>query len=60
MKPIKYTDSLRYPHGYKRAAETDITRTFARARAANEAKRKEQEENAAEATAKVRAMKGAK
>lgn len=30
MKQPKYTDLLRYPHGYKPANQTDIKETFAR------------------------------
>ena len=30
MKPPKYTDSHKYPNGYRKAAETDISKTFAR------------------------------
>jgi hypothetical protein len=33
MKP-RYTDRHKYPHGYTRASETDIRKTFARARTA--------------------------
>jgi hypothetical protein len=33
VKPIKYTDSHKYPHGYTRANDTDIRKTFDRARA---------------------------
>ena len=32
MKPPKFTDSSRYPHGYRKSTETDIRRTFERAR----------------------------
>lgn len=31
MKPPRFTDSDRYPHGYTPAVATDIRRTFARA-----------------------------
>ena len=31
MKTPRYTDKNRYPHGYRRSVETDITRTWARA-----------------------------
>ena len=33
MKTPKFTDTHRWPNGYRRAAETDIRRTFARIRA---------------------------
>ena len=32
MKPPRYTDTHRFPNGYRKAAETDITLTFQRAR----------------------------
>jgi hypothetical protein len=33
VKPTKYTDSHKYPYGYTRANDTDIRKTFDRARA---------------------------
>lgn len=30
MKPVRFTDLDRYPHGYRSAAQTDIRETFAR------------------------------
>ena len=30
MKPPRYTDAHRYPHGYRPAAATDIRETFSR------------------------------
>lgn len=32
MKPIRYTDRERYPHGYTPASATDIRETFRRVR----------------------------
>ena len=32
MKTPKFTDASRYPHGYRKASETDIRKTFDRAR----------------------------
>lgn len=37
MKTPNYTDMARYPNGYVRAEQTDVGKTFARARAAMEA-----------------------
>ena len=52
MKPPKYTDSHKYPNGYKRAAETNVARTFARVRA-------EQQRNLEETRVKVQPLKRA-
>ena len=49
MRTPKYTDSHRYPFGYKRAAETNVSKTFARIKA-NQAK------NAEEVQAKVKVL----
>jgi len=39
MKPVKFTDLHRYPHGWTKAAETDIKKTFEKVRADLEAQR---------------------
>ena len=43
MKP-KFTDSHKYPHGYKRAVETDVRLTIERARKRIELAKKAQAE----------------
>lgn len=43
MKP-KYTDEYRYPHGYTMPLDTDISKTWQRAREQLEKDRKEREE----------------
>lgn len=50
MKPPRYTDQHRYPHGYKKAAETNVELTFKRVR-------QEQAKNAEERQAKVAPLK---
>ncbi len=57
MKQPKYTD-LRYPHGYVRAANTDVSKTFRRVRERLKVEAEQKERDAAEAEAKVRTMKG--
>ena len=52
MKPIRYTDQHRYPNGYRKAAETDITLSFKRAR-------QKQAENAREVADKVATLRKA-
>lgn len=44
MKPPKYTDG-RYPHGYRKAVDTDIRKTFERLK--REAREKQEREKAA-------------
>ena len=39
MKPPRYSDLHKYPHGYASSAATDIRRTFARVRAQQKAER---------------------
>lgn len=56
MKTPRYTD-LRYPNGYKSAAQTDIRKTFARIRAEQKAKAEQDARNAAEAAAKTTKLK---
>lgn len=56
MKTPRYTD-LRYPNGYKPAAQTDIRKTFARIRAEQKAKAEQEARNAAEAAAKTTTLK---
>lgn len=53
MKTPRYTDSHKYPHGYKKAAETNVEATFRR-------EREKLKANAAEAALKVRPLKEAK
>lgn len=53
MKTIRYTDQHRYPHGYRKAAETDIQATFKRAR-------QQHAKNAQEVASKVKSFKVAK
>lgn len=53
MKTPRYTDLHKYPNGYKKAAETDMEKTFRRI--LNERAR-----NEAEQEAKVRELKKAR
>lgn len=53
MKPPKFTDRHRYPHGYKPANQTDIRETFLRVQ-------EEQRQNAAERLRKCVEMKKAR
>jgi hypothetical protein len=43
MKTPKYTDLHRYPNGYRKSTETDVTGTFRRIRREQEQARKETE-----------------
>ena len=52
MRTPKYTDSHKYQNGYRRSAETNVARTFARVR-------EEQKRIAEEADAKVAPLKRA-
>jgi hypothetical protein len=54
MKPPRFTDNHRFPHGYTPAAATDITKTFARARQEIEATKAKQQEQHAILTIKPR------
>ena len=45
----KFTDSTRYPNGYKQAVETDIKATFRRIRAEQKAKAEQEAADSAEA-----------
>ena len=56
----KFTDSTRYPHGYKQAVETDIKATFRRIRREQEAKAAQDAANAAEASTKTITLKARK
>ena len=56
MKPIRYTDGHKYPNGYRKEAETDIGRTFARVRAEQRKAAEESAMNEQERQAKVRRM----
>jgi len=47
---VKFTDEHRYPHGYRKAQDTDVRKTFARVR-------EQQAKNEAEVKAKVTPMK---
>lgn len=58
MKTPRYSD-MRYPHGYKPAAQTDIRRTFNRVRAEQKAAAEREAENLREAEQKVRGMRKA-
>ena len=55
MKQPKYTD-LRYPNGYVRSANTDVSKTFRRARERIKAQAEQAARDQAEAQAKVRKM----
>ena len=59
MKPPRYTDSSRWPNGYRRAAETDISKTFARVRAEQKKAAEQAAIDAAEREAKLRPMRKA-
>ena len=50
MKTPRYTDNHRFPHGYKKAAETNVEATFKRVRA-------ELQRNQEEAAVKVQPLK---
>lgn len=52
---IKFTDSHRFPHGYKQACDTDISRTWERARKKMEEDRKEREASQAAVLAQIEA-----
>lgn len=52
MKP-RYTDSARYPHGYKTAVDTDVRKTFERIRKEHEAQAKQKADNEREAVEKI-------
>ena len=54
MKPPRFTDNHRFPHGYTPAAAIDITKTFARARQEIEATKAKQQEQHAILTIKPR------
>lgn len=60
MKQPKFTDAAKYPHGYRRSAETDITVTFRRIKAEQKAAAEAQAQADAEAKAKVQPMRKAK
>ena len=53
MRTPRYTDTHRYPNGYKKSAETNVQLTFRRVRA-------EQEKNLAEQAVKVKPIIKAK
>ena len=59
MKAPKYTD-LRYPHGYVRAANTDVSKTFRRIRERLKAEAEQAAKDAAEAEAKTVQMRRTK
>lgn len=44
MKPPKYTDEHRFPHGYMKACDTDITVAWKRMREQIEEERRKREE----------------
>lgn len=50
MMNVRYTDSHKYPHGYRTACDTDIASTFARIRL-------QQGQHAAGTRVKVEALK---
>jgi hypothetical protein len=52
MKTPRYTDSAKYPNGYRKSSNSDIRATFRRIRAENQ-------RNAEEANAKVAPLKRA-
>ena len=58
-KTPRYTD-LRYPHGYVRAANTDVSKTFRRVRERLKAEAEQLAKDETERAEKVRAMKGRK
>ena len=60
MKTPRYTDADRWPNGYRRAAETDISKTFARVRAEQKRQAEQDAKNAAEAQEKMRPLKKAR
>ena len=55
MKAPKYTD-LRYPHGYVRAANTDVSKTFRRVRERIKAQAEQAAKDEQERVEKVRRM----
>ena len=57
MRKPRYTDLLKYPHGYRRAVETDITLAWERARKQLERDRKEREEKLRELPNKFTALR---
>lgn len=56
MRIPRYTDD-RYPHGYRRAAETDVKATFNRIKREIAAKAEKDAANAAEVEVKVAKIK---
>ena len=56
MKTPRFTDSHKYPNGYRKAAATDIRATFRRYRAEQKALAEEAERNQAEAQQKVKKL----
>jgi len=57
MKPPRFTDMHRWPNGYRRAAETDISKTFARVRVEQKKAAEQAALDAAELDAKLRPMR---
>jgi hypothetical protein len=58
-KSPRYTDSARWPNGYRRAVETDIGKTFARVRAEQKKAAEQAASDEAERIAKLRPMRKA-
>ncbi len=58
MKP-KYTDTFRYPHGYRSAAATNIAETIAREQRRLKLAAEQRAKDDAEAAVKVKRIKGA-
>lgn len=59
MKP-RFTDSHKYPHGYRSAADTNVTRTFERVRREIRAKAEQEQRDKEEAQRKVSTLKARK
>lgn len=60
MKTVRYTDSHKYPNGYRKAAATDVRATFRRIRERLKAEAEQAAKDAAEVQEKVRKMGGRK
>ena len=57
MKQPRLTDTHRWPNGYRRSAETDISKTFARVRVEQKKAAEQAALDAAELDAKLRPMR---
>lgn len=59
MKKPRYTDTAKYPNGYRKAVDTDITVSWRKAREKMEQERKERELNRLELQTKLTALRKA-